>query len=45
MTSFYLGYSQTHGDTSEEKQVTVDPVHQFVYAAIGVDVSFGFGVL
>lgn len=41
----YLWYRQAHGDTSEQKQVTVDPIHQFVDAAIGVDVSCGFGVL
>lgn len=42
---FHLWYSQAHGNTSEQKHVTVDPVHQFVYAAIGVDVRGSFGVL
>lgn len=42
---FYLWYSQAHGNTSEQKHVTVDPVHQFVYTAIGVDVRCSFSVL
>lgn len=41
---FYLWYSQAHGNTSEQKHVTVDPVHQFVYTAIGVDVRCSFSV-
>lgn len=40
--SSYLRYGQAHGDTSEQKHVTVDPIHQFVDAAIGVDVSCSF---
>lgn len=45
MTVFYLWYSQAHGKTSEQKHVAVDPVHQFVDTAIGVDVSCSFTVL
>lgn len=41
----HLWYSQAHGNTSEQKHVTVDPVHQFVYTAIGVDVRCSFCVL
>lgn len=41
----YLWYSQSQGDASQQKQVAVDPVHQFVYAAIWVDVLPCFGVL
>lgn len=42
---FYLRYSQSQGDASQQEQVTVDPVHQFVDAAINVDVVSNFAVL
>lgn len=44
-TFLYLWYSQSQGDASQQEQVTVDPVHQFVYAAICVDVVSSFNVV
>lgn len=34
----YLRYSKPQSDASYDKQVTVDPVRQFVDAAIGINV-------
>lgn len=38
----HLWYGQAHSDASQYEQVTVDPVHNFVYAAISVDVVSSF---
>lgn len=35
---FYLWYSQSQGDAPQQEKVTVDPVHQFVNAAVCMDV-------
>lgn len=40
----YLWYSECHGNSSEQKHVTMDPVHQFVNTAIGVDVRCSISV-
>lgn len=40
-----LWYGQSQGNASQQEQVTVDPIHQCVYAAIGVDVLSSFSVL
>lgn len=41
----YLWYSQSQGDATQQEQVAVDPVHQFVNAAVWVDVLPRFRVL
>lgn len=40
-----LWYGQSQGYASQKEHVTVDPVHQCVYAAVGVDVASSFNVL
>lgn len=45
MNVLHLWYSQTQGDAPQQEQVTVDPVHQFVYAAVCMDVLPGLRVL
>lgn len=41
----HLWYSQSQCDAPQQEQVTVDPVHQLVYAAVCMDVLPGLSVL
>lgn len=34
----YLWYCQSQGDATQQEQVAVDPVHQFINAAVCMDV-------
>lgn len=41
----YLRYGQAQCNAPQYKQVTVNPINQFVYAAVGVNVVSGLNVL